>query len=341
MISLRQGPVSAAEWNALTASCPALTLTQAWAYGNARAQGPWSVERVLLYEDDTVIGAAQAMIRRLALGLGGLCWISRGPLPIGDTALDSDTYMGMLTVLRRHFADERGFYLRIAPAWPDQEKRIATQDSPFSDAGPLGWHSGTLDLRVPEEQLRKGLAGKWRNPVNKAEALGMSATSDGGRDLIEEFCVAHDRFVAESGFATTVNGGLVRALSDANDPGLELRVFRASLENETAAWVLTARTGRRVEYLAGHTTPSGRRAGGGQFLLWRAILAAKAEGAEIFDVGGMDPILTPPGIYAFKQGTGAQPYALAPELEAMPRGPLQRCIAIGIRAAARRARADG
>lgn len=341
MVSLRNGPASAVEWNDLTASWPSLTLTQTWGYGTARASDPWTVERVILVNHDMIVGAAQAMIRRLPLNLGGLCWISRGPIFDPNLVPNWEAYMQMLAALRGHYVADRGFYLRVAPAWPYVENLgRTTKGTGFDSAGPLGWHSAKLDLSQSEDTLRKALQGKWRNPVNKAEKSGMETEVGIGGRMLDAFCTAHDRFVASNGFATSVSGELLQSMHQVNDPGLELTTFRASLNGETAAWVLTARTGQRVEYLAGHSTPAGRRAGGGQFLLWQAILAAKTAGAGIFDVGGMDPQLTPPGIFAFKQGTGAKPYALAPELEALPRGPIRKIAALGTRIVANRARAN-
>ena len=76
----------------------------------------------------------------------------------------------------------------------------------------------------------------------------------------------------------------------------------------------------------------------GQLLLWQAVLTAKASGVTKFDVGGMDPELTPPGIFRFKQGIGAIPYGLAPEIEALPTGFLKALIARLVRWRVRRAR---
>ncbi|MBT3907004.1 MAG: hypothetical protein HOF30_15135, partial [Rhodospirillaceae bacterium] len=45
------------------------------------------------------------------------------------------------------------------------------------------------------------------------------------------------------------------------------------------------------------------------------VEALKQQGIRQFDVGGMDEILTPKGIYRFKEGLGGTPYRLAPELE--------------------------
>ena len=76
----------------------------------------------------------------------------------------------------------------------------------------------------------------------------------------------------------------------------------------------------------------------GQLLLWQALLTAKAAGAQKFDVGGMDAELTPPGIFRFKQGIGAIPYGLAPEIEALPSGLIANILARMVRWRVRSAR---
>ncbi len=61
-------------------------------------------------------------------------------------------------------------------------------------------------------------------------------------------------------------------------------------------------------------------------LLWRAICDAREAGLRWFDVGGMDPELTPKGIYDFKAGIGGTPYRLAPEIEAQNGGLRTRLV---------------
>ena len=89
--------------------------------------------------------------------------------------------------------------------------------------------------------------------------------------------------------------------------------------------------------LAGNVWDEGRRLNAGQLLLWRAVCAMKEHGIRWFDVSGLDPDLTPPGIRTFKEGLSGVPYRLAPELEALGGGPLGRLV----RWRVRRARAAG
>jgi hypothetical protein len=72
----------------------------------------------------------------------------------------------------------------------------------------------------------------------------------------------------------------------------------------------------RCECLVNTVGAAGRRHGLGQLLVWRAICEMKARGMAAFDVGGMDPALTPKGIYDFKTGIGGVAYRLANEIEA-------------------------
>jgi len=50
-------------------------------------------------------------------------------------------------------------------------------------------------------------------------------------------------------------------------------------------------------------------------LLWQAVCQMKTLGYKWFDLGGMDPELTPSGIFHFKAGLNGTPYRLVSELE--------------------------
>lgn len=331
---LRLEAVPGSAWDALGAGFADFSLTQTLGFGDAKAAtGPWRAERHAVVAGSTVVGAAQALVRDLPAGLGGLVWINRAPLwrrpgDAGDPALAAR----VLECLCRHYARERGYYLRIAPACGG-DLPVAMPDGAVP-AGTPGWASAVVDLTPPPEALRAGLDQKWRNALNKAEREGPAVDTADDAAAFDVFADHYSEWLAARGFATTVTPDLLRALR----PRLRLRPFLARAGGAVVGSALIARFGDVAEYLAGTTTESGR--GAGQALLWTAMLWARADGATRFDVGGMDSDLTPAGIYRFKSGLGGAPYRLAPEIEALPGPGLRGLTARLVRrrvAAARRA----
>ncbi len=320
-------------WNRLIGDFTGLSLLQRWEYAEAKARaGPWGVERGVFFKSGEPVGAFQALIRPLPAGLpGGLAWINRGPLHRNDEELAA-----MMGLLRDRYARKRGMYLRIAPPI---ENLIAEDLSAegFAPAGCPGWASAVVDLTAPLEALRGNLRQKWRNCLNKAERMNLEIKWGDGEDIFAAFLEGHGKLIAEKGFATSVTTDLLRALQDLSAPENRMEAFIVSHEGAPAASALIAKFGETCEYLAGNVGDEGRRRNAGQFLLWRVAAAMKAEGFRRFDLGGVDPDLTPKGVFRFKDGLAGTPYRLAREVEALDGGPLGRLV----RWRVNRARANG
>ncbi len=310
-------------------------LIQTHAYATAKAAtGSWEVERGTIRSSSHAIGVFQALIRRMPAGLpGGLVWINRGPLWRTNEAADRDDFDAALGALRRHYVDELGFYLRIAPPTADRDGRVPAGYQP---AGAAGWASARVDLTPDDSLLRKALQQKWRNCLNKGERNGFDILRDSAGPAFETFVAEHDRFVAAAGFETSVTGTLLRQLPRDSDIGIEALV--AQRGDAFLGGALIVDYGDTAEYLAGSTTDEGRKLNAGQVLLWQALCSAKSRGRALFDVGGMDDVLTPPGIFRFKAGLGGQPYRLADELEAVPRFGIGALTSRLVRVRVRRAR---
>ncbi len=311
MIRFVSGNFSQADWERLASRSSAHNLMQSWAYGEAkRLSGGWGVERGVLQDGETVVGVAQAAIRRLpVLGSvvgGGLCWINRGPLLFDDRARDES-----LAALRDHFASKGSYYLRIAPAWTEP---VRGRD--FRDTGTSGWASATVSLAPDIAAIRKSLRRNWRSHLNKSERAGITVECRDDEAWFRDFLEEYSGFMQQRAFETTVTAPLLDALYGTTGPTGAVRCYRGRIGDTPVGSVLTVRYGDTVEYLVGTLLDAGRPVSAGQFLVWHALCRAREEGAARFDVGGMDPALTPKGIYEFKEGLGGEPYRLANEIEA-------------------------
>jgi hypothetical protein len=320
------------QWDRVVAGSPAATLPQTWGYGAAKTRaGRWRVERLLVECDGEVVGAAQALVMSMPVVRRGLAWINRGPMLLGDAAHDRDAVADALAVLRQHWVEERGMYLRVAPP-----VRADDGDAPFAPAGfeltdVTGWMSSELDLTPSLEDLRMhSMRQKWRNCLYKAERLGVVADVSTDSAAMDRFIDAYDAHLERHDLHKSMNGRLLRALHQSvgeDDKPLVLSVRGAG---DPVAWALIARYPGAGEYVAGLTLPEGRALNAGQALLWTAVVELKAQGRLLFDLGGMDAGDKASGPSQFKRGLGGQPYRLAPELEAyngslIPRG-IRRAI---------------
>ncbi|MBT7509440.1 MAG: peptidoglycan bridge formation glycyltransferase FemA/FemB family protein [Rhodospirillaceae bacterium] len=323
------------EWTDRVATHEGLSLLQCGEYGATKAAlDGWRVERGIFIANGDEVGAFQALIKRLPIFGGGLAWVNRGPLALNANTDTIENHNKMLAALKAHYAQQLGYYLRIAPNIPAEDPPAeTTAPMGFALAGSDGWASAIIDLTQSEEQLRAALRGNWRSTLNKAERAGMkirTATEGAGFD---EFVGSYQSFIDDRAITTSVTPALIENLQTRLSPENKLSAYLAHDNGKLVAGILIARFGQAAEYLAASSTDAGRRAGAGQILLWRAILDAKAEGRMRFDVGGMDPDLTPPGIFKFKQGLGGTPYRLAREIETLGGHPLSRLVRWRVRRA--------
>ncbi len=336
MIEVAVRDFSRDAWNSTVAGFQDGSLMQSWEYAEAKARtGPWRVERGVLADGGRTAGAFQALVRDLPAGLpGGLVWINRGPLwrPVGvdetDTARLIPLLIPLLAALRRHYADQGGRYLRLAPMINDRAltPKDITEAGLAQTAAP-GWASAILDLTPSVDDLRARLKGKWRGHLNKGERNGLTIRAGDEADLFAAFVAHHGQLIAARGFDTSLTPDLLEGLQDLLPAARKMKAFLAyDDDGDVLGSVLMARYGDTCEYLAGNTGDQGRRRNAGQVLIWRALTAMKDEGCTRLDLSGMDPDTTPPGIYTFKEGLGAVPYRLATELEAVGGflGPLVR-----------------
>ncbi len=320
--------LSEQEWTAIATSSTDYNLLQSWPYAEAKAAtGPWKIIRGIIQRDGQKVGLAQTLIRSVPLGMGGLAWLNRGPLRLGPQAEDRATLCEMLAAVQKYFVDQQGYYLRIAPPVSRDILELKAAEIPdFGITDATGWASARLDLSIPEDQLRRTLHGKWRNALSRAERADIQVSEGVGPQLFQFFLKGHKEHLAKLG----PHGGLpeifLNALNNRLSGEDRLETFIACIEERPVGGIIIAKYGKTAEYLAGHNTDEGRVSNVGQLLLWRAVCSFQERGVTCFDLGGMDPVLTPEGIFRFKQRTGAQPYQYINELESGARGLINRLV---------------
>ena len=297
----------AASWNRLVTAGDDASLLQTWEWGEAKAAtGPWQVERGVVVGRGEVIGAAQTLIRKTPLPGSGMAWISRGPIA------PAREYGGCLEALARRFCNESRHYLRIQPALGEDEFQLPAGLNRTTTAG---WASAVVDLREPEDVLRKNLHRKWRNHLSRAERSNLELSVGSDESTFGTFMDGHAAHLARLGPKGGLDPALLNALQERLAPERKLLCFIARKDGAYLGGGAIARFGTTGEYLAGHNTEAGRAEKAGQLLLWSAMLHLKADGYTRLDLGGMDEHLTTPGIFEFKQRIGGRPYRLANELE--------------------------
>ncbi|OGU71226.1 MAG: hypothetical protein A3G43_12900 [Ignavibacteria bacterium RIFCSPLOWO2_12_FULL_56_21] len=336
MLRLIHRPFGQAEWTDLISDFQDLSLIQTWEYGSAKFKtGSWKVERAVFMEGQHIVGAVQALVRTIPWLQGGLVWINRGPLWRRHEDTDCSILLEMMSRLRQHWVDERHMVLRVAP--PNREGEVslsALEGLGFRvDGSSSSWASARIDLSFPVDRLRQQLQQKWRNCLNKAERLGLAVESGSEDNLLRLFLDEYRQMIGERTLRTSVTPDLLSQLHALLPVERKPWVFATGQQGKTLGAVLIAKYGDTTEYLAGAINEDGRRVNAGQLLLWRAVCEMKRQGYRWFDLGGMDPKITPSGIYHFKAGLGGVPHRLVGEVAADDGGWISKVINLRIRRA--------
>ena len=115
---------------------------QLWSWGQVKAGHGWKAERIFAYDDETIVGATQMLVRRLPLPFRAFAYIPRGPL--FEKSIESEFFDKLATLARR---DHHALTLSIEPDALEFEK-------------PSGWIRATNNF-AGYVKARKRLIGKY------------------------------------------------------------------------------------------------------------------------------------------------------------------------------------
>lgn len=294
-------------WEALYARLPVPALTQASAYGDAKAaESGWQVERLVFHIGPRPVALCLVLVRRL-LGLPVAARINRGPLFLAASPTEADI-RAVYGALRQRWRFGRRGVLFLAPGLADSDgHRRILQGLGFRPRGVSGWRSAVLDLRRPAAELRRGLASNWRSHLNGAERNGLAFELSRTPEALAWILARHAAHMREKGFVGTSLAFLRALARRAPDDVFVARVWQ---DGTPLAGMILCRFGASAEYFVGWYGPEARRAKAGHFLVWHAAQAMAALGCERFDLGGYS---SADGYGRFKQDMRGTEYALLEE----------------------------
>jgi len=298
---------------------------QLWAFGEACARRVGAVsEHVAVLRGDEIIGLADVRVRRVPLLGTGIAYVTGGPLVRTDDGHEAERLEGSLRALAAEYVGRRSLLLRIAPALGPAQWN-AQQDAVFRTCGfqaastPAPYRTMVVDIDRPLDVIRKGLAQKWRNCLNRSEREKLTIRSGQAVDLFDEFERLYDELIRRKQFDVDLDavfyGRVQRELTD----GDRFHVSLADLEGCAVAGHVSSMLGDTCVYLLGASTEDGLRTKAAYLLQWHAIETAVRQGKRWYDLGGIDQE-TNPGVYHFKQGMGGADIAAPGPFELRPDG---------------------
>jgi CelD/BcsL family acetyltransferase involved in cellulose biosynthesis len=220
-------------------------------------------------------------------------------LPFSDhcqpLAASSGQLQCLLLLLQKKRDIERWTYLELRP-----KNDLVSTDCDLSKSQSFCFHK--LDLRPSADVIFNTLHKSCiQRKIRRAEKIGLTCKSGTSERLLDQFYQLMLMTRRRQGIPIQPLAWF-RNLIQSVGANLSIRV--ALINQQPVASILTLRHKQTVFYKYGCSDRAFSRFGGMQVLLWRAILDAKADGFQEFDLGRSD--LDNPGLVAFKDRWGAR-----------------------------------
>ncbi len=320
-------PVTREEWIHEARRFGDYSYRQTWAYGELLAERRRAVSvHVAIRSGPDLLGLADVRLKRAPFGLGGLAYVSWGPLVQLGQQDDLSRLVDCVEALRDEFVKRRRLLLRVdlqpslrRPDWGNRAAQILNAAG-FSRATRLpAERTLLLDLDRPLAELRRCLAQKWRNCLNRAEKNGLTIRCGSDQRTFEDFCLLFSRFREHKIFDVDLDAEFFAKVHQRMHPSVRFDVTLAEKEGQVVAGHVTSMLGDTCAYLLGATEREGLNSKASYVLQWSAISNAKKQGCRWYDLGGIDPMANP-GVYHFKKGLGGKEVCSPGVFEATPSG---------------------
>lgn len=259
---------------------------QLWGWGEVKAAHNWHVERVFIYNDSTVIGAAQLLIRKLPWPLNAIVYVPRGPVA------DESNRTVILDALANHAKHaHHAAVMTIEPHWRSMPK---SSDWQLSRNTILIPHTLILDLSKSEDELLVPMAKKTRQYIRKSMKEGTEVRRVTKRDELAACLAIYKQTAERAGFAIHSDQYYYDIFDKLGDHS---PVFAAFEAGKPVAFLWLAISGAIAFELYGGVTDRGQELRANYALKWHTILTMREWGIDEYDMNG----LLNDGISKFKQ----------------------------------------
>jgi len=260
---------------------------QLWGWGEVKAAHNWQVERVFVRKDNTIIGAAQILIRHLPRPFNTLAYIPRGPVCKGK---DTEDVLAELAAYVK--STYKPVALTIEPDWEEEGRLEGWKHASNTILIP---RTLILDLTKQEDELLANMTKKTRQYIRKSAGEAIEVRRVKGREELNA-CLAIYKQTAE------------RAHFDLHDDpyyydvfdklGEHSPMFAAFSNNKPVAFLWLAISQDTAFELYGGMNDEGQQLRANYALKWHTIQTMKKWGIERYDFNG----LLNDGVSTFKQG---------------------------------------
>lgn len=260
---------------------------QLWGWGEVKAAHNWRVDRVFVYQDDQIIGAAQLLIRRLPAPFKALVYVPRGPV-----ANEADREVVLNAIADYAKQTHSAVAVTVEPDW-----------TVFPDVA--GWKSSTntiliprtliLDLTKTEDELLAGMAKKTRQYIRKSANESIEIRQVHSAKELAECLEIYKQTAERAGFGLHDDQYYYDIFDKMGEYSL---VTAAFYDGKPVAFLWSGMSEQTVFELYGGMNDEGQRLRANYALKWWTIQLTKKWGIDRYDFNG----LLNDGVSTFKQG---------------------------------------
>jgi len=270
-------------------------------------------------KEKQIVAIVQILLKKFTL-IGTVARINRGPLIIGefDSIEEKKILINSIKIIIQECKKNWWWMLQIAPELAlDEVTDQALTKLGLKKLPTPPWASGLLPIALEEEEILMSLKGKWRNCLRKGLKLDVQVSKRSNSKFdIETVVESYKNLQKEKNFIG-LSESLIKAMAEHSHENWVFNIFTAKTEDsdnsgEHLGILVSIEHGDTAIYLIGATTEKGRQYQCNYVLLWEAILEARRNGCQWFDIGGLNET-TPKGVAHFKKGIQAHPYVLIGE----------------------------
>jgi peptidoglycan pentaglycine glycine transferase (the first glycine) len=260
---------------------------QLWGWGETKAAHNWTVERVFVSQDETIIGGAQLLIRHLPWPFRALVYVARGPV---CDEKDREVVLTQLSdyAQRQH----KAVALSIEPDWETMHPLKGWRRSANTILIP---RTVILDLSRGEEELLAAMTKKTRQYIRKSGSEAIEIRKLHTREELRACLEIYKETATRAQFGIHRDQYYFDIFDNLGDHS---PIFAAFSQGHPVTFLWLAISQTTAFELYGGMNDEGQQLRANYALKWHVIQTMKEWGIERYDFNG----LLNDGVSTFKQG---------------------------------------
>ena len=249
---------------------------QLWGWGQVKSAHGWVADRVLGYEDEKIVAAAQILTKKLPMPFRAISYVPRGPVGEQGSSEAFLTLIGDFT--------KRGHHSVALSIEPDSAEFPLLGGWKKSKNKILPAETVSLDLTMSESDLLAIMAKKTRQYIRKSAAENITIKTVRNRVDLEKCLDVYRQTSHRAGFSLHHDQYYLDVFSLMGDHS---PVFAAYVDDQPVAFLWLAVSLDTSYELYGGMNEQGAALRANYALKWHAIRKTKEWGLKNYDFGGL------------------------------------------------------